>query len=72
MRYYLRKVRLDSQGYDNIGSYFGIGQPLYYYVSYDFPEGLLRYQYSGYIRASSRQKAKEEVLKINPKATFWN
>lgn len=39
----LRRVRLDRGGYDRNGTYFGIGQPLYWYASADGSiDGVLR------------------------------
>lgn len=31
----LRKIRINSGGYDDGGAYWGIGQPLYWYCAYD-------------------------------------
>lgn len=53
-RVYLSRVRLDRQGYDSRGAYFGVGKPLYRYVD---DSGQLH----GYVRAYDREAAKAEV-----------
>lgn len=60
--YYLRRIVINSGGYDAGGAYWGVGAPLYYWES---PSGA-----SGYVRARSRVLAKAEVLKKCPNATF--
>jgi hypothetical protein len=64
--YSLTKVRLDSQGYDSSGSYFGRGQPLYLYdLVYgslnQCPTGVRIASDSDHIRANDREDAKRCV-----------
>lgn len=61
---YLRRVPLDSGGYDQNGTYFGSGMPLWWYSN---SEGTI----DGVARAQSRRGAREEVLKTYPKARFF-
>ncbi len=58
---HLRRVRLNSGGYDRNGTYFGGGAPLYWYANKD---GTI----DGMTRASGREHAREIVLKEYPKA----
>lgn len=59
---YLSRIRLNSQGYDSGGAYWGIGKPLYR-VS-DGSEGY-------FIRARDRYEAKSIVRKDYPEAKFF-
>jgi len=61
---YLRRVRLDSGGYDPNGTYFGIGNPLYWCADAD---GEIDFM----LRAFDREDAKEEVREVYPHAKFW-
>lgn len=64
---YLRKVRLNTQGYDSHGSYWGIGNPLYVAFvdepSIDFP--------TWFLRARDREHAKRVVSARWPKASYF-
>jgi len=60
-RLFLRRVRLDSGGYDGNGTYFGIGAPLYWVASED---GDIDYM----LRAGDRETARGKVLARYPKA----
>lgn len=60
----LIRCPLDNGGYDRGGAYWGLGEPLYYY------EGPLS-DISGYVRGKTRAKAKEAVIAMHPKATFY-
>lgn len=62
-RIYLRKVRLDSGGYDTNGTYFGIGAPLYWYASADG-------DIDGVLRAADRASARAKVLEQYPRAVI--
>ena len=66
MKFSLRRVRLNSGGYDSYGRYWGTGQPLFYYedvsVNHDYV--------NDFIRADSREHAKEKPLAKYPNATF--
>jgi hypothetical protein len=63
-RFYLRRVRLDSGGYDNGGAYWGTGQPLYYWEGEDSGS-------SDYIRARGRADAKRQIRENCPEARFF-
>lgn len=64
----LHKERMDKGGYINKGrTYFGIGKPLYRW-EVDFSDGEWD---AGYIRASSREEAKQELLKKFPDGKFF-
>lgn len=56
-RFYLRRVPINSGGYDSGGAYWGVGEPLYEYESEDYGEDLV----SGFIRASDRGDAKAKL-----------
>ena len=60
----LRKIPLNLGGYDPNGTYFGLGQPLYWYAD----EGG---NVDGMLRALDRNAAKSEVLKKYPAAKFY-
>lgn len=60
----LQRKPLDSGGYDQNGTYFGIGKPIYWYASDD---GTI----DRVLRAADRIEAKEQILKMYPKATFY-
>ena len=57
----LRCVRLCTGGYDVNGTYFGAGEPLYWYAD---EEGGI----DGMIRATSREDARARVLRLYPNA----
>lgn len=60
---YLRRIPLDSGGYDKRGAYWGHGQPLWETMDQDG---------NGFIfRASSRDTAKRHILETFPDATFY-
>lgn len=69
MKFYMWRIRLNSQGYDNMGAYWGIGQPLYYY-SHEWPNEHGHYIQET-IRASSREDAKAKIRVKYPKARFY-
>ena len=56
----LRRVYL-SGGYDSNGTYFGDGEPLYWYASEDTT-------IDGMLRAITRRKARAQVLELYPNA----
>lgn len=60
----LRRIRLDSGGYDAGGAYWGHGAPLYWYC-----DGIG--QCEGFIRASSRDAAKAKIRETYPNARFY-
>ena len=60
---YLRRIKLDSGGYDNGGAYWGIGQPLWETLDQDG---------NGFIfRESNRESAKKHILERFPDAKFY-
>ena len=61
---YLRRVHIDSGGYDCNGTYFGLGAPLYWCASQD---GSIDYM----LRADDREHAKQQVREKYPHARFW-
>lgn len=63
----LRRIRLDSGGYDRNGTYFGNDLPLYWYAGIDTDGDDI----DGMLRAYDRDDAKERVRKLFPTATFY-
>jgi hypothetical protein len=61
---HLRRVNLDSGGYDPNGTYFGIGEPLYWCANEDCTVDFV-------LRASTREEAKRQVRKTYPSARFY-
>jgi len=59
----LRRVPIDSGGYDRNGTYFGIGERMYWCASND---GEIDYVF----RAASREDAKRIVREYYPNARF--
>lgn len=60
---HLRRIQLDSGGYDKGGAYWGIGSPLYEVID---QEG------NGFIlRAFNRSDAKKQILKDFPDVKFF-
>jgi hypothetical protein len=59
----LRHIHIDSGGYDPNGTYFGTGEPLYWFASDDG-------EIDAVLRASDRDNAERLVLALYPKATF--
>ena len=94
----LRRIRINNGGYDDGGAYWGIGQPLYWYCSYEtddvatgrcldcnqdaryvmnsdacehrFDTRSEEVEVSDFIRAYSREHAKEIILRKYPNAKF--
>lgn len=62
-KFYLERVRLNSQGYDSGGAYWGIGQRLYW--AHDYPA-----THECFVRANDREAAKDAVRVTFPKAEF--
>ena len=61
----LRRIRLDSGGYDSGGAYWGIGAPLYWAASEDGAVDM-------WFRARDRDSAKAIVREKHPGAVFYN
>lgn len=60
----LQRVRINSQGYDTCGAYWGIGQPLYWTDLGEPGEGT-------FFRASNREAAKAKLREWYPDAKFF-
>lgn len=60
----LNQVDINNGGYDRNGTYFGLGQPLFWYASEDATIDAV-------VRAANRQEAKELIRKEYPKARFY-
>lgn len=60
-RLYLWHMRLDAGGYDKNGTYFGIGERLYWCANEDHTVDFM-------LRAAAREDARAQVLKEYPKA----
>ena len=87
VKFNLERVRLDQGGYDRFGMYFGRGAPLYHYMAevptdryfyvgpgpYDYgtePGGDVK-DVDDYLRAYSRDDAKDRIREQYPFATFY-
>jgi hypothetical protein len=68
----LQRVRLNSQGYDAMGRYYGTGPRLYYYFCEDAPQHALGRD--GFFRAADRAAAKAYVreLPLMCECRFYN
>jgi hypothetical protein len=66
----LRRVRLNSGGYDDGGAYWGIGAPLFWWAI-EIREGESRDECSGYFRARDRAAAKAHIRGLHPAARFY-
>lgn len=60
-RLYLKRIPLNAGGYDVNGTYFGVGKPLYWLAS---TEGTVDCM----LRADSRENARNQALKLYPRA----
>lgn len=56
LKFTLQRIRLNNGGYDNTGTYYGHGQPLYEFQSENG-------DYGGTVRAPDREAAKQHVWK---------
>lgn len=61
---YIRKIRLDSGGYDVNGTYFGTGDPLFWVVAPD-------YSIDRVYRAKNRATLVAELAQTYPRARFY-
>lgn len=64
MKTYLRKVRINNGGYDDSGTYWGLGMPLYQYTNDDMDSW-------EYMRALTRNMAIQLLECKMPNAEFW-
>lgn len=60
---YLKRVPINSGGYDSGGAYWGLGQPLYYVEDQDGN--------SQFLRAWDRESAKSAIRENWPNARFY-
>ena len=67
VKVYLRREYLDSGGYDSAGAYWGTGEPLYR-ANFDIGDT----NEDLFLRAWSRDEAKDQVRKQLPNARFFN
>ena len=65
----LRRVSINQGGYDSGGAYWGTGAPLYYFEAYEECDGD-ETEISDFIRASSREHAKDIITARYPGARF--
>lgn len=70
-RMYLRRVRLNSGGYDAGGSYWGVGQPLYWYYWENPDVGCEDEVIEDFIRADNREHAIAKLKGKYPNVTFF-
>lgn len=69
-RFTLRRIPINSGGYDSGGAYWGLGQPLFYWAV-TITEGDTVDECSGFMRAASREAAKAKIVDLHPKARFY-
>ena len=69
MKVFVRRIRLDCQGYDRFGYYYGIGGPVYEYEH--FADDDCADYICGAIRAYDRNEAKEKIRELYPTAGFY-
>lgn len=67
MKFTLQRVRLNQGGYDRTGTYWGVGQPLYWYCM-DAPG----WEWEAHMRADNREHAKAKIRELYPEAKFYN
>jgi len=76
-KFVLRKIPLDSGGYDPNGTYFGHGDPIYWYASTNHnstdDEGNLIEvaEVDCTIRGKNRESVKKAILEDYPRAKFF-
>jgi hypothetical protein len=62
----LNRVELDAGGYDRLGTYFGLGPPLWFTYGSDSEDESIEMTF----RAESREDAESKVLRSYPTAKF--
>lgn len=70
VRFHLRKMRMVAGGYDTGGAYWGASSPAFGGMWHAFGDGPL-YVNELFVRARNREEAKQYVLKVFPRATFY-
>lgn len=69
---HLRRVHLGSGGYDSNGTYFGIGQPLWWVAADSETPGVFGYSIDFMLRAPNRESAKTTIRVLHyPNARFY-
>jgi hypothetical protein len=63
----LRRIPLNSGGYDRLGTYFGLGGPLYWYAFHDKGRIII----DAMLRAEDREDAKHQIRVRYPNAKFF-
>lgn len=69
-RFTLRRIRLNNGGYDSGGAYWGLGEPLFWWAI-ELREDGSRDECSGFLRAQSREGAKQLITSIHRHARFF-
>jgi len=63
----LERIRINSQGYDASGAYWGVGQPVWH----AWADGDNGFELEMHYRALDRDAAKAKVIAQCPNATFF-
>lgn len=63
-KFILYRIRINSGGYTDTGYYYGVGNPVYCFVSADGSDGAC-------FRARNREHAKQVVRATHPTAEFY-
>lgn len=66
----LRRMPINSGGYDRGGAYWGLGAPLWWW-SVTITEGDTVDECSGFFRARTRDAAKAHIRELHPNARFF-
>lgn len=69
-RFTLKRISLDSGGYDSGGAYWGCGRPLFYWAV-TITEDETTDECSGFFRAKDRDAAKKHIIDMHPAARFY-
>jgi hypothetical protein len=68
----LLRIRIDKQGYDSTGCYFGVGAPVYCYETYEYvPRDECSASICEYLLAQDRDAAKAAIRQTYPNARFY-
>ena len=67
-RFAVDRLRLDDQGYDHTGLYWGPGAPVWRFAQADTDP--LDEAQEGFVRAATMREAKQEVRRTFPAASF--
>jgi hypothetical protein len=69
MKFLLWKIRLTKDGHDDIGKYWGPGDPVYCYYPED--DEWAHDEWCDYLRAPTRTAAKHIIREQYPNARFY-